>query len=343
MASMDNYYQILDVLPNADIEQIKKAYRKKAKQYHPDICKDDDAQERFVLINEAYEYLVKLKSIRSKTSYNSNNDADAFWRKWKQEEKRKARERAQQYAKMRYEAYIKSDIYKTSEVVNTVVDSLATVLIVLMVIIMPLLLYKQFGNVAIVICAAILLPTSPLWFRFLIQSVSRQSLVRLLTFKNAPLRTKVFHFLAIVGLNLYAYFSIALNTLLELSWINTLYLIAIILGFLLSKQFKSRAQKLMFRFGYLPAIINLLFLVNYSFSHSPKTESYWYTSQIHHHRIYTTIRLDGDKYKQYKGLMFRLNYIEVKKNSAISYTFSEGLLGMRVAKNIILHESMPSE
>ncbi len=53
-----DYYQILGVSRDADAETIKKAYRKLARQYHPDANKNDKrAEEKFKEINEAYEVL----------------------------------------------------------------------------------------------------------------------------------------------------------------------------------------------------------------------------------------------------------------------------------------------
>lgn len=52
-----NYYEILGVAKDADEAEIKKAYRKLVRKYHPDISKEPDAAERTVEINRAYETL----------------------------------------------------------------------------------------------------------------------------------------------------------------------------------------------------------------------------------------------------------------------------------------------
>ncbi len=53
-----DYYKILGLTPSATPEQIRQAYRTKAKLYHPDINNNPNAKVLFQLINEAYQVLV---------------------------------------------------------------------------------------------------------------------------------------------------------------------------------------------------------------------------------------------------------------------------------------------
>ena len=64
---IDNDYKILEISKSSSDEEVKKAYRKMAKKYHPDKLQNvsDDiikmAQEKFNKVNQAYERIMKSR------------------------------------------------------------------------------------------------------------------------------------------------------------------------------------------------------------------------------------------------------------------------------------------
>ena len=70
---MANYYDVLGVSKNASEKEIRQAYRRLARQYHPDVNKDDvAAEENFKEINEAYSVLSDEESRRKFDLYGEN-------------------------------------------------------------------------------------------------------------------------------------------------------------------------------------------------------------------------------------------------------------------------------
>ncbi len=57
MASKRDYYEILGLSRTASRDEIKKAYRRLARRYHPDVSQEEDADEKFKEVSEAYEVL----------------------------------------------------------------------------------------------------------------------------------------------------------------------------------------------------------------------------------------------------------------------------------------------
>src|SRR3954462_2124940 len=57
--SRRDYYELLGVSRTADEGEIKKAFRRRARELHPDVSQEPDAEQRFREVVEAYEVLSK--------------------------------------------------------------------------------------------------------------------------------------------------------------------------------------------------------------------------------------------------------------------------------------------
>ena len=70
-----DYYKILGIAENASAEEVKKAYRKLARKYHPDVSKEPGAEEKFKGLREAFEV---LKDPAKRAEYDQLKKLGAF-------------------------------------------------------------------------------------------------------------------------------------------------------------------------------------------------------------------------------------------------------------------------
>jgi hypothetical protein len=127
--NITEYYEILGLHVNSSIDEIKKAYRKKARLYHPDINPAPDAKDRFITITEAYEFLMANHD-KIRTDDQSYQQAMDDWRKYRQDRSRK---RATAYARTSYGTFKNTKFYKTTRIFDgtTIIFSFAVSVMVL--------------------------------------------------------------------------------------------------------------------------------------------------------------------------------------------------------------------
>lgn len=85
MASRKNYYDLLGVSKTASIDEIKKAYKKLARQYHPDLNPNNkEAESKFKEISEAYAILSDPEKRSKYDRFGSGSFGEDFDRAWQQ-------------------------------------------------------------------------------------------------------------------------------------------------------------------------------------------------------------------------------------------------------------------
>jgi curved DNA-binding protein CbpA len=119
---LNNYYKILNIPFEASIDDLKHAYRKLAYKYHPDVSKLPNARELFIELNEAYEYLsnkLELENeLRHRKAMGYEDTAQSIIDNWLIGERERIRNRANNYANMKFRNFKKTKIYRTTEILT---------------------------------------------------------------------------------------------------------------------------------------------------------------------------------------------------------------------------------
>jgi hypothetical protein len=108
--TISDYYKILGLPVNSTVEQIKKAYRKKAREFHPDLNHSPDAKECFIMVTEAYEFLIENHK-QNEFDEEAYNQAIEDWRKYRQYRSRK---KAAAHAQTTFKGFKNSKLYKST-------------------------------------------------------------------------------------------------------------------------------------------------------------------------------------------------------------------------------------
>lgn len=331
---IDKYYDILGVTDKATIGDIKRAYRTKAKILHPDKNKSPDAHEQFILLTEAYEFLINLKAGKTKVKQPTVSYAD-----WQRQSRDKVRERARQYAQMQYKEFKKTDYYKKSEAAGVVFEHLYFFSAVLTVL-SPLWGYFIHGIAGFFIGVLFTFMTVHYWADIF----KEKSNINLKSFFQSTIivvKTKTFHYLILSLINLYLFFNYTLNTQLTFLTIGLILLTLYALTYF-AVQNKSSILNFSKTFVFLciiPTTFNLFFLTNFIFSSNPTVETYsfvhekrWYGGRHSRGRLekIAYIDLENNKYQDYHWFRMFYDFPAMANKSEITYKFEDGLFGLRV-------------
>jgi len=329
-SSILEYYQILGVDQQSTLEEIKIAYRKKAKQFHPDRNKDTESHQEFILLNEAYEHLVNLK--KNKNSQGKVVDYD----EWFRQQRAMSRQRAEAYAQMRYEEFLKSSKFQSASSWEIIFSHFYYFFALVTLIVLPVVGTIIYGLRGLGISLFIIAITSPLT----VDAVRNKPVInfqRLFRACLLVLKTGEFWAAVITLINIFLILKIGFQTLLPLKEIIKNFAYSMLAMFIITRWLIKPATTLrhyFYTFCLTPFLINLLFVVNFIFSRNPTQESYLF------HPVYqrsrggmqksTLINLENDAYAEFPGIRVFWSLDVMRNRDRITYTFKEGHLGVKV-------------
>lgn len=161
MATINKYYQILGVPETATLEEVKKAYRNKARLLHPDKNKAANAKDQFILLHEAYEYITDVKTGKIHQVIpdigEQLNNVHEIWEKIKAQA---VREEARKKAEKKYLRFLKeAEEFKQYYILNLALNIFFVALSIGFIIILPILgfVYNGFDGLIINMVLSVLL------------------------------------------------------------------------------------------------------------------------------------------------------------------------------------------
>lgn len=330
--------------------EIKTAYRKMARLYHPDVSDDPDAEEKFVEVNEAYEYLLNRRTGKVFSEPQKKDQPPTkplkTQEEWVREQQEEARTRARRHAQMKYRAFKNSSYYKNEMSLEIIGDNFMFYSLVAFAII-PALVSLSFGNILGLILSVIIgVIGRPVWEG----ALKDESNIRLSLLFSAIFRilnTRVFKLFVMIALNLFIFMKVAMHTLLPLGITFILLLVSIAAGYAVVKRSprikKNAYTRSLYAYVILPALYQSLFVVNFVFAGNPTTETYKFrlktTKTYSRHSNQPNyddtpiLRLENDAYEKYLGIRLMWRPEQIRFGSYIEYHFAEGLLGVRVMKS----------
>ncbi len=322
-------YQYLGIEANATIDEIKKAYRAKALILHPDRNQAPDAQQQFIALTEAYEYVLAERSSRFKRYISPFEQAE----KTKEARREEAKRRAREYAQMRYEEFEKTEAAQTINALNTIFNHLLFLFACTLLVAVPFVLAHFYEFTGLVLGLLFLLAIGRPIFGYIKQFVSVSQLWLALM---SLVETYFFRIVILSMTNIYLIFKVVMNTMIPLEYSLIGFLGVMLSCYLLLFKERENKVRVFYSLVILPLLINIIFCVNYYLSGKPKIEEYEFKNAQYEsrggHEKSTMIHLEGGKYENYVGIRV-FSSLDIMLNCEhIIYQFEEGLLGVRVMK-----------
>ncbi len=298
---------------------------------HPDLNKSSDAHEQFVLLNEAYEYLINVDSSGSTSTQSSSQSYQWTQQDWQEQQRENAKERAREYARMRYAEFIKSDYYKEQKAVDTFTTHLVVLLSIILLTVIPTIMLYSIGIEAIIGIAIINVVLLPIH----IQAYQNLKLLNLKEFRSSfgkIFKITSFQIVGLLLINIFLLIKVVGNTLATIPFVFSAYSISILLFLIIIRN--SKFRKIM-SFAVAPTIVSVLFFINFAFASYPTQEKFEIVKNGNGQEN-SMISLANGQLDKYPGIRMFADYQEVRYADEVVYTFEYGFLGLMVMTDYYL-------
>ncbi len=330
---MKSYYDILQVSEQASVEEIKKAYRKKAKQYHPDINSSPTAEADFIQINTAYEYLINEKL---GLSYNSEKRRyQSTGTEWNAAHQEAANKRAEYYARKRYKDFIKSQYYKESKLIDNFANFAGLMLYAAFIFIFPFAMSLFYDVPAWGMSLMFALMSIPGWGPLLMQTKFSLPNIRegaKLTFQSSYMEAVLYFIIFFI-----IYFTVGFRTLITVyEVIGYLLLLSFVVIRINKVAWKMENLKTLITKASVAALIFAgMLCVNYFISFGEQEEVYDFKLVFEENKYgqmkpTSTGLLENNAYSNYPSIRFFFDREDIRMDKKICYTMKRGIFMYRV-------------
>ncbi|MBA3900240.1 MAG: J domain-containing protein [Bacteroidetes bacterium] len=337
------YYKILGVSPQASLQEIKTAYRAKAKKLHPDVNPSANAHQQFVLLNKAYAYICDVKSGKikpyaqpHKPNPHQNTQTHTYRAEHSSQQQWQNSERAKAYAKAKYakekreaEASAQFDKYLGIGFIIWVAYTAIKLIFyplsssnVFGIFLLIFIAYRYRNKLKKIAAASGFTNINSIW-EIAVKTI------------NTPFFSMAFSLL----FSIVTFFTIALNTLIPLHITIIIYVSAFLLPMAFA-ELTGKSKNNILRSFIFPLSLNLLFLINYNFSSNPAIEQYDFYFDTEkaasygqeYHRETSFIYLEGNAYDNFIGIRLFSDFNQMAGKQKVALQLEDGLFGIKVLK-----------
>jgi len=342
---IEQYFSLLGIPKTASLDELKKAFRNKAKKIHPDKNPSLTAHSDFLELNEAFDFLASFLKENKQFGSDESTIVNSY-DNWEKTVKENVRKKVKEQARMSFQAYMNSEHFRSDTLIESFFTHLIFLFTVFNLFILPIVLGYHYAWIGL----SMALIENVLMILFTTSAVRNLDKLNWRQFAEASLfvlKTRLGIGILLFALNTYFFITIGLYTLIPLNTLIALYFLFGIIGVGFGavqnlRQKRSLHSSLLYFHGlsFFPTIVSLFLVLNFVFSSEPINEKYAFqsTEQYSKHgdryvlRKTGLIELERNAYNDYTSLRSFSNHSNLMDKGNIHFTFENGLFGIKVLK-----------